>query len=224
LLYGTAQHEDHHKDETMPMITLPSLQSLSLTLGGQGPTLSLVLLTVGVIFMLMGLRIYTALIVASFGVVGFFLGRLVPVEGWLNWLCAGGAAIVFAALSVYMMRAAVAILAGGWAGVATAALTQPVVGQQLSLIAGGVAMVTALSLTFVLFEQLVAFVTSLEGSVLVVCGLTLLLGQNTATSHLIDDAIGKSGYFAAFLIGGGTVIGYYAQMAESQKKKAGTTG
>ena len=207
----------------MPSVSLPTMQDMSKVFDGQGAMLSLVLLSAGVIFMLMGLRLYGALIMASFGCIGFRLGMLVPVEGWLNWVCAGIAAVALAAVSAYLMRFAVAVLAGGWAGVATAALVQPMVNEQVSVIAGIAVLIAVVSLTFILFEQIVAFVTSFEGSLIFLCGLTLLMSQRVGTRHIVDGTLGRNGYFAAFLILGGTVIGYYAQMAEDYRKRAGSS-
>lgn len=180
------------------------------------------LLAVGLMFMLMGLRLSRLLVALSFGVIGFVLGASVPAPQEARIAAAMIAALGMAGASLWVTRAAVAVLAGLWAGLASFVLVAGMgLDTQICLAAGGVTFAAAASMTFVAYHQVVALVTSFEGTLLFIGGLIALLNQSPVFWGQLRNLLVSTDVFMPFLILSGTVVGFYTQIAELQKKQAG---
>jgi hypothetical protein len=188
--------------------------------------IGVLLMGLGVVFMIMGLRLFKALICLSFAAGGFVLGLQMPVSDNLQWVCAGVAAVVLGIASSFVMKLAVAILAGGWAGFMVAALISRLdVGEVVSLSAGGAVLLVVASLALTLYHQVISFVTSLEGSLLFLGGLIAVFAH--AVPGVWQDLRGMlvtNAIFGPFLITSGTVMGFYFQWAESRQQQSGMSG
>jgi len=183
----------------------------------------------GLVFGLMGFRLFKVLIVVSFGVIGFIigdsLGSSLGVGGGLELLFGFVGALGLALFSVYLVKISVAILAGGWAGLAVVMVVNQFASSQLLLLVCGLAaFIVVASLTLVMYQEIIIFVTSLEGALLFLGGLAVFVSRmDTLWGHLrrllLDTPI-----FAPFLLVAGTVTAYYLQLADLSKKKSGMSG
>ena len=145
----------------------------------QDMVLGLFLGGAGLVFLLMGIRMAKSLIALSFGVSGFVLGGSLQLPPSLQLLAGGVAAAGLAATDVYAFRPAVAVLAGTWGGLMTGGLLNLLgTGNQVSLIAAAFVFVAVVSLTFIMLQEVIAFVTSLEGTVLFLAGLVVFMSKS----------------------------------------------
>jgi hypothetical protein len=210
----------------MPSLHMPTWTGMIELCERQELAIGVLLMGLGVVFMIMGLRLFKALICLSFAAGGLALGLQVPVSDTLQWVCGGVAAVVLGIASSYVMKLAVAILAGGWAGFLAAALISHLdVGEFVPLSVGGAVLLAVASLTLTLYHQVISFVTSLEGSMLFLGGLIAVLARavpgvwGELRSMLLTNAI-----FGPFLVVAGTVMGFYFQWAESRQQESGMSG
>jgi len=130
----------------------------------------------GSVYLLYGWRIFKILVVICFAMLGLFAGIRFggPFLGTRIW---GGVAgfVIFAALSVPLMRWAVSILGAAAGGVLTAGIWYAfglpekyiLAGAIIGIIAGGM-------ISFIIFRIAVMLFTSFGGGVLIVTGLLSL--------------------------------------------------
>ncbi len=204
---------------------LPTMIDLVSTMERQELVLGLFLLGVGLVFMLIGVRIFTVLVAVSFGVLGFGLGQMLPVSELLRWVCGFLGAVGLAVASTFVVKLSVAVLAGGWSGYVVALLAARFgLGEQTALILGGLALVAAASLTFVMYAQIIAFVTSLQGALLFLGGLVVILSHSPSFWNYLRGMLIDNPIFGPFLVLAGTVTGFYFQLAEVRRKDTGTSG
>ncbi|MBN1489692.1 MAG: hypothetical protein JXA69_07225 [Phycisphaerae bacterium] len=194
-------------------------------ISSQDPGIGMVLVGAGLTFFLCGWRLPRFLLGLSLSIVGLFLAVLLAqgvLDGVVLAVC-GTALCVF--LAVRVTRVAMAIMAGGWGGLlAIWLLTRVNADPGLTLIAGGVvaAIVAAVSLSS--FRPGVAFVTSVEGTILILIGSLIVLSSHASMWPYIREAIGKNPVFLPFCLLAGTISGYYLQIAEVQEKESGLAG
>jgi hypothetical protein len=143
---------------------------------------AMLLLSVGVVYLLYGWRIFRALVVISFGFIGMFLGvlsadKLSTNDHALMWGGIIGMAL-FAAIAVPLMKWCVSVLgamAGGiltsgiWIALGLSDVYLPA-GFIVGFIAGGL-------ISFIMLKVSVMLFTSLGGSLITVTGLLALLYQ-----------------------------------------------
>jgi hypothetical protein len=67
----------------------------------------------------------------------------------------------------------------------------------------------------------IALVTSLEGTLLFLGGLIILMNQSPVLWCHLRSLFVSNSVFAPFLVVSGTVVGYYTQLGELQKKHSG---
>jgi hypothetical protein len=184
------------------------------------------LLAAGLLFMLMGLRLSRVLVALSYGVIGFILGCSVPAPDEARIAAGMITALGLAGASVWVIRPAVAVLAGLWAGLVTFLLVSRLaaVDDQIALVAGAVVFAGAASITYVMLQEIIAIITSLEGTLLFLGGLIILMNQSPVFWSHMRNLLVSSTIFGPFLVLSGTVVGYYTQVAEQQKKSAGRSG
>ncbi|MBI4581138.1 MAG: hypothetical protein HY718_15650, partial [Planctomycetes bacterium] len=131
-------------------------------------------------------------------------------------------ALALAIPSLWATRPAVAVLSGMWAALATILLLDRLgVDDQVTLVAAAVIFAGAASMVFVSMKEMVAVVTSLEGTLLFLAGLIVLVNQNPLVWAHMRNMLVRNPIFAPFLVLSGTIIGFYLQIAEFQKKQAG---
>jgi hypothetical protein len=143
---------------------------------------AMLLLSVGVVYMLYGWRIFRALVVISFGFMGMFLGmlsadKLSTNDHALMWGGIIGMAL-FASIAVPLMKWCVSILGAMAGGILTSGIwialdlsdTYLPAGFIVGFIAGGL-------ISFIMLKVSVMLFTSLGGSLITVTGLLALLNQ-----------------------------------------------
>jgi len=141
---------------------------------------ALLLLSVGVVYMLYGWRIFRALVVISFGFLGMFLGMvaantLSTYEHAVIW---GGIAgmVLFAIIAIPLMKWCVSMLGAMAGGILTSGLwiafslsdTYLPAGFIVGFIAGGL-------ISFIMLKISVMLFTSLSGSMIMITALLALL-------------------------------------------------
>ncbi len=143
---------------------------------------AMLLLSVGVVYLLYGWRIFRTLVVISFGFIGMFLGmlsadKLSTNEHALMWVGIIGMAL-FAAIAVPLMKWCVSILGAIAGGILTSGVWIALdlsdaylpAGFIVGFIAGGL-------ISFIMLKVAVMLFTSLGGSLITVTGLLALLYQ-----------------------------------------------
>lgn len=191
-------------------------------LSNQDMVLGVFLAGLGIVFMLMGVRMFKGLLAISFGVIGFVLGGSLPGTDIARLSYGLIAAISLAMLSVALTRFALCLLAGGWAGLVALTMAARVgLSDQTCLILAGAAALVAVSLTFIMFYEMVAFTTSLEGALLFSGGLMVFLAQSPTVWVHIRGMLIENLIFGPFLILAGTFTGFYLQLTEIRRKDTG---
>lgn len=207
------------------MISPISLRLVLQQLQGYDLLLGLFLLGTGLVFMVLGNRIFKSLIAISFGIVGFVFGCSLPVDIVLQLAAGIVGAMVLAVASIYLAKLAVAALAGGWTALVVAAMALQVqVNNELTLVLAALAFAAVASLTFVLYQETIAAVLSFEGTLMFLSGLVIVLSQYSGVWGYFRALMLETPFFLGFILLSGTVIGFYLQVAEMQKKQAGTSG
>ncbi|MHC4231174.1 MAG: hypothetical protein ACYTEM_02135 [Planctomycetota bacterium] len=143
---------------------------------------AMLLLSVGVVYLLYGWRIFRALVVISFGFIGMFLGmlsadKLSSNDHALMWGGIIGMAL-FASIAVPLMKWCVSVLGAVAGGILTSGIwiafdlsdTYLPAGFIVGFIAGGL-------ISFIMLKVSVMLFTSLGGSLITVTGLLALLFQ-----------------------------------------------
>ncbi len=177
----------------------------------------------GLVFLIFGWRLFRHLITASLAILTAVVAvRLVPTEGWDTVGLAAAVAILGGYIAVRFVRAGVALLAGGW----MAALVLGVMGHLgappgAAAVAAAVAFVAIGAMAFAAMRPCVAFVTSVEGTILLLTGLSILLAGFPDYWLFVSDAMEHNPVFLPFAILAGTVTGYYVQLADMQEKESG---
>lgn len=209
----------------MPDIHIPSLEEMLSLLELREAAVGLFLIGTGLVFMLLGLRIFHVTIAVSAGVFGFALAWQIPLEGWPQFVAGGIGALVLGLASAFLIKATVATLGGLWAGLAVAGLLIRLgATDQVALLVGIAGLAVGLSLTFILYEEIIAFITSLEGSLCFLGGLIICLSHLTTAWPNLRAMLTDNALFAPFFVISGTVVGYFVQMTEHRKKQVGEAG
>ncbi|GMU24520.1 MAG: hypothetical protein AMXMBFR13_45940 [Phycisphaerae bacterium] len=205
-------------------MTSLNLAGLLDVLAAQDLLLGLFLAGTGMVFMILGARIFRTLVAISFGIVGFVLGGILPIPEELQLACAFFGALVLAVLSTFIMRVSVGVLAGLWAAYAAILLMSSFdLGDNVSLALGALAFVAAASLSIIMYREVIAFVMSMEGTLLFIAGLIIFLNQSPVMWSHIRSMMVTSSIFAPFLLLAGTVTGFYLQMAELRQRDSGVS-
>jgi len=183
------------------------------------------LIGAGLVFTLMGFRIFQFLVVVSFGFIGFLIGGNLQVDPVMQMIFSLLGAAGLSIFSYCMMKTAVAVLAGGWCGLAVlVAMANMGMDERTILLIAICAFAIGLSLTFIMYKEIIAFVTSLEGTLLFLAGMVILLSQQVSWWFYIRELLIDTPVFAPFLIIAGTVTGFYLQLTELRQKNTGISG
>lgn len=154
---------------------------------------AVIAISVGIVYMLYGWRVFRVLVVICFGLAGMFLGIFAGRNfGSTIW---GGllGLIVFAVISVPLMKWCVSLLGAMAGGVLTGGLWYAF-GLPLDYIWAGtvIGMVAGGLMSFILLKASVMLFTGLGGSVVMMVGVLALLNQyetqilNPPTQHIFE--------------------------------------
>lgn len=180
------------------------------------------LLGIGLVFMLLGIRLSRMLIGLSFGVLGFVVGFGVPAPPEARIATGMIMALGLGAASLWVVRPAVAVLAGFWAGLLAFMIADHMARDpEIALVAGAVVFIAVVATSYILLQEVIALVTSLEGTLLFLAGLVVLANQSPVFWLHMRSLLVSSSIFGPFLVLSGTIVGFYTQIAELQKKDAG---
>lgn len=156
---------------------------------------AVIAISVGIVYMLYGWRIFRVLVVICFGLAGMFLGILAGTSFAFITEMWGGIVglVVFAVISVPMMKWCVSILGAVAGGILTGGVWYAFALPQMYIWAGVIIGVVAGGLiSFILLKASVMLFTSLGGSVLLTTGMLALLHQyetyikEPTTTHVHD--------------------------------------
>jgi hypothetical protein len=184
--------------------------------------LGLFLAGAGLAFMLLGLRLSKILVGLSFGVIGMVLGGTMLTPPVLRLIGGLLMAIGLGIVAVWAYRPSVAILAGTWGALLTFCFVAPT-HMDIYLIWGFVAIgfFVCASLAFALFNEIIAIITSFQGTILFIAGLIIFLAQSPVLWNHVRGMFVEYPIFGGFLLLAGTVSGFCFQMSEMQKKQVG---
>ncbi len=202
-----------------------SIPHMLQNLESQEPVLGVLLLGAGLVFVIMGARVFRVLMALSFLCIGFAIGGQLPLEPVWTLLAGAVAGIGLAVVSKYFVRVGVALLAGGWLATATMVVAENIQADPLvAMILGGFAFLVAVSLVFILYYEVIAAVMSFEGTLLLLSGMIICLNHYSSAWPRLRSVLVETPALIGFLILAGTVTGYYTQIAERQKRQVGTSG
>lgn len=178
---------------------------------------AVIAISVGVVYMLYGWRIFRVLVVIAFGLAGMFGGIIAGAQmGSRIW---GGTLgfIVLAMLAIPLMKWCVSVLGAAAGGIVTGGLWYACGLPHSYLWAGAIIGVVAGGLmSFILLKVSVMLFTSLGGSVIMVTGMLALFYQyeskaiDPATNH-IQDLVYYHQWFLPLAVILPTVIGMAVQ-------------
>ncbi len=207
----------------MPFV-IPSINDMVLRCEQQHAAVGVLLLAVGLVFMILGVKLFRALIPLSFAAIGFVIGWNMPLSEIGQWVCGGACAVVLGVLSAYVTRLSVALLAGAWTGLFAASLAVSFGLQtMISLGIGAVFLAAVASLSLALYKPLIAYVTSLQGAMLTVGGIVAFLHHFTFWFSLRSIFIEYT-FVPPFFVVALTVMGFYLQLAETRQLESGMSG
>lgn len=207
----------------MPLMALSEFLDL---MEKTDPGLGALLVGAGLVFIVIGARVFRVLLPLSIGAIGFAVCfAVLPLDVIPRVATGIAAGAVLGVASSYVIRVAVTLLAGGWAGLACGTLAGTFdAGDSAVWILSGTGFVVAVSLVFIFYQEVIALITSLEGTLLFLAGMIALLSRFPTFWRAVRPIFQDAPFFAAFAVLAGTVTGYYLQIAEMQKKKLGTSG
>ena len=171
----------------------------------------------GVIILMYGWRIYKALTVIGFGLIGLYAGLWIgeQFQKALPGAIIGGALLVI--LAIPLMRWAVAVLGAVAGGILSAGIWHSCNLPQQFVWAGALTgIVAGFMISFVVFKLSVMLFTSLSGTSLIIVGVFALMYRyetfscDPPTTHLNDLYYGN-GWFLPLLLTAGTLLGILMQ-------------
>jgi hypothetical protein len=193
------------------------------SLRAQDPGIGLIAVLAGLLLMFYGWRMPRLAVVLSAAVIGAGLGSfaagMLSASPFFDLCLIVAGSVCLAALSCLSLRVSVAVLGGLLAMYAVISfvgwLDLP---RGLIAIAATATALLVASLTFIFLEQVVMFVTSLEGAMLLVAGCLVLM----SSVHPAGVALGRlwlrHPVFMPLTLVAPTVIGFFLQLAEFQQR------
>jgi hypothetical protein len=201
----------------VPSIARSQIEWIGL-LEGLNPAWGVIFIVVGLVYVLLGWRIFKVLLIlncAGFGAtLGAELGWAVFGES-LFWPLVlglvGGVALGAAAGSLFRLAATLcAALVGGFVGAHLAGLFS--IAPDMHLVGAVAGALLTGSLVFVAFEHIVIVVLSFQGGVMAVAGMVLATSQETGFLRYFHEMATRSSLVAPFCIIALTVIGTSLQL------------
>jgi len=183
------------------------------------PGAGLILLVAGLVYVLMGWRVFNVLVTINCAALGAALGggigSVIEQSSWFLSAALGLAgAILLGALAVRLIKAGVVLccgLAGAFVGIIIASVfsSEPTV----QLAGGIVTLLLTVSLVFVMFDHLVIVTMSLQGALMTVAGVVAAFQEEGGILRHFHQILAKSGFFLIFSILALMVIGICVQLA-----------
>jgi len=209
--------------DKLKQLQVPSQSEFINTLSSLQPVPAMLMLMFGIISLLLGWKIFKALVVANAayfgGLLGAHLGNLIHAEGgsmWLFGMIAGG--LLTAVLAWPMMKYAVSALgglAGSFLGYGTWHYVANLTGRSdltQNAWAGALVGLVGLGLlAFVIFKFVVMTFTAIEGALLTVSGALALLLQSEAFGEKVRRSITGNSHLLPLLIILPAVVGFALQ-------------
>ncbi len=177
---------------------------------------AVIAISFGIVYLLYGWRIFRVLVVIAFGMGGMFLGIFVGDRtGHIVWWALGGL-VLFAFLSVPLMKWCVSILGALAGGIITGGLWHAAGLPPQYIWAGGLVGVVAGGLiSFILLKISVMLFTSLGGSLITAIGLLALLNLYELSlvepTHYVHNLVYGYTWFLPATIILPTLIGMFVQ-------------
>jgi hypothetical protein len=172
----------------------------------------------GVIILMYGWRIYKALTVIGFGILGLYAGLWIGAQFQHSLPGAIVGGVLLGVLAVPLMRWAVAVLGAFAGGVLAAGVWHSCSLPQQFVWAGGlVGVVAGGMISFVVFKLAVMLFTSFGGTTLVMVGVFALIYRyetfacDPPTTHLNQIYYGN-GWFLPLVLFAGTIFGILLQL------------
>ena len=166
----------------------------------------------GVVYLLYGWRIFKALTVICFALLGLFAGMWAGEQFDNTFLGGLVGLIALAVLSVPLMRWAVSILGAFAGGIATAGLWYAFGLPEQFIWAGGlVGFVAGGMISFIVFKIAVMLFSSLGGSAIMAIGFLALLHHYEPTTERVNELINTEKWFLPVALLLPTVIGIFMQ-------------
>jgi hypothetical protein len=201
---------------------LPTISEAVNELQGQETILGIFFIGIGLVFLLLGVRAVELLITASFAFVGFVIGQMLPLEPAGQWIVSGIAVVLLGVSGWFLTKMSVAILGGAWSGFVLASLAVRFgMPEEAALAVGAIGLIAAIALSFIMFEELVALITSFEGTLLIIAGIVVVLTHFPMTWVRIRPVLVEHPIVTPFFILAGTVSGFYFQLTELRQKETG---
>ena len=170
----------------------------------------------GVVYLLYGWRIFKALAVICFGLLGLFVGMMIGAKaGSEMWGGIIGLAVL-AILSFPLMKWCICILGAIAGGTLTAAIWYAFGLPQMYIWAGAtVGLVAGGMMSFIIFKAAVMLFTSLGGSTIMVVGILSLLNSyekmNEPVTSNIYDLVHFENWFLPVVLLVPTIFGMFMQ-------------
>lgn len=219
-------------------LTIPELPSqdqavdylLNLGASQYGAIMAMLLFACGLVYMLQGWKIFKVLVIANAAVLGGMLGGQVGMmlRGANTWLYTGIAgSLMLAILAGPLMKYAISVMGGLagaflgyglWSYVSTAA--GQVDGHQYAWVGALVGLITLGLLAFVILQIVVTVVTSVQGSLMTVAGITALLMMHEPLRASLETPLRSNTHLVALLVGVPAIIGFAFQQTYIAKKAA----
>lgn len=179
-----------------------------------GPGLAALLILIGVVYLMFGFNIFKGLVMVNAALLGLAVGLAVGEKLGAKWPMAIVGAVLVGAISWPTMKYAVALMGGVCGALAGLTIWQMVgldagyawSGAAIGLIAFGL-------LCFILFRGCVMMYTSLQGSVMLICGILGLVLKYPEVAPKIGSYLASRQFLLPMCVFIATVIGMMYQQS-----------
>ena len=169
-----------------------------------------------------GWRLWKAAVVVTFALIGCGIGMRLANEPDNQFLFAAIGAIVLGAASFPPANYSVAVLGGLiGAGIAHVTLLSLSLAAWPLWIAVGLCFATSAALSYVYLRHVIVIVTSVEGAVLILSGMTAVVADSPRIFAFFRSISVNYWFFLPFLLLVPTVVGCMLQMADVRQRDSG---
>jgi hypothetical protein len=200
-----------------------AVRSLPDTLANLQPWQAALLIPLGLVSLLYGLKLFRGMVVIYAAMVGVLVGYVVAEQVGLNpivGVVVGG--LVLGAVSWPLLKGAAVVL-GGLAGALLAVVVVYAWGGEAPylVVGAGVGFLIGLVLAVLLFRALIIFMTAVLGAHLVALGVVALVSLAPAVNEAVISGLEARRWLLPVLIGVPAAIGaiYQARLMEAEEKK-----
>ncbi len=176
---------------------------------------ALTFIAFGTICLMYGWRVFKTLVVISFGLIGMFAGTMAAAEiSGEEQQVIGGilGLLMFAALSIPLMKWAVSILGAIAGAIVTAGLWYACSLPEKYIWAGGlIGLVAGGMIAFIALKWAVMLFSCLGGSALVITGMLALLNLWSKTDEQVYELVHERNWFLPVAIIVPAAIGFFTQ-------------